>query len=157
MALRVVSSVGDVHIPAVSVDDTWAKLKSDAGAVLVDVRTIAEWAYVGLPDLSAIGKRPVLVEMAGLSRQPPEHGFVERLTEALAPLGADKGTEIFFHLSLGRPQSQGGQAMAAAGYMRCRNVTDGFEGPLDPSRHRGQLGGWKAKGCLGRRDDRRPV
>ena len=44
--------MGEVHIPAVSVDDTWAKLKSDAGAVLVDVRTIAEWAYVGLPDLS---------------------------------------------------------------------------------------------------------
>ena len=36
--------------------------------------------------------------------------------------------------------------MAAAGFMRCRNVADGFEGPLDPNRHRGQLGGWKAKG-----------
>ena len=36
--------------------------------------------------------------------------------------------------------------MAAAGFTRCRNVADGFEGPLDPNRHRGQLGGWKAKG-----------
>ena len=23
---------------------------------------------------------------------------------------------------------------------------EGFEGPLDPNRHRGQLGGWKSKG-----------
>jgi hypothetical protein len=36
--------------------------------------------------------------------------------------------------------------MAAAGYTRCRNVADGFEGPLDAERHRGKLGGWKAKG-----------
>ena len=36
--------------------------------------------------------------------------------------------------------------MATAGYRSCRNVADGFEGPLDPKRHRGQLGGWKARG-----------
>jgi len=141
-----VSDVGDVHIPAVSVDDTWAKLKSDSGAVLVDVRTIAEWAYVGLPDLSAIGKRPVLVEWQGFPDDRLNTAFVERLTEALAPLGADTGTEIFFICRSGARSLRAAQAMAAAGYMRCRNVTDGFEGPLDPSRHRGQLGGWKAKG-----------
>ena len=55
-------SVGEVHIAAVSVEDAWARLKSDSRSVLIDVRTIAEWAYVGLPDLSSIGKRPVLVE-----------------------------------------------------------------------------------------------
>jgi hypothetical protein len=38
------------------------------------------------------------------------------------------------------------RAMAARGYLRCRNIAGGFEGPLDPDRHRGQLGGWKAKG-----------
>jgi rhodanese-related sulfurtransferase len=31
-------------------------LKRDADAVLIDVRTIAEWAYVGLPDVSATGR-----------------------------------------------------------------------------------------------------
>jgi len=64
-------SVVEVHspavIPAISVDDVWARLKSDSGSVLIDVRTIAEWAYVGLPDLSSIGKRPVLVEWQGFS------------------------------------------------------------------------------------------
>ena len=57
--------MGDGHIQAVSVDDAWARLKSDARSVLIDVRTIAEWAYVGLPDLSTVGKRPVLVEWQG--------------------------------------------------------------------------------------------
>jgi rhodanese-related sulfurtransferase len=138
--------VSEVHIPAVSVGDTWTKLESDAGAVLVDVRTIAEWAYVGLPDLSAIGKQPVLVEWQGFPDNRLNSAFVERLTEALEQRGADKGTEIFFICRSGARSLNAAQAMAAAGYTRCRNVTDGFEGPLDPDRHRGHLGGWKAKG-----------
>jgi rhodanese-related sulfurtransferase len=143
---RVVSSVVDVHIPAVSVDDAWARLQSDPKAVLVDVRTIAEWAYVGLPDLSAVGKRPVCVEWQGFPDNRPNTAFVERLTEALAQVGADKGSELFFLCRSGARSLNAAQAMAAAGYSRCRNVADGFEGPLDPHRHRGQLGGWKAKG-----------
>jgi rhodanese-related sulfurtransferase len=81
--------VSEVHIPAISVGDTWTKLESDAGAVLVDVRTIAEWAYVGLPDLSAIGKQPVLVEWQGFPDNRLNSAFVERLTEALEQRGAD--------------------------------------------------------------------
>jgi rhodanese-related sulfurtransferase len=138
--------VSEVHIPAVSVEDTWTKLKSDAGAVLVDVRTIAEWAYVGLPDLSAVGKQPVLVEWQGFPDNRLNTAFVERLTEALAQRGADKGTEIFFICRSGARSLNAAQAMAAAGFTHCRNVADGFEGPLDPNRHRGHLGGWKAKG-----------
>lgn len=138
--------MGDVHIPAVSVDDTWAKLKSNQGTVLVDVRTIAEWAYVGLPDLSSIGKRPVLVEWQGFPDDRLNTAFVERLAEALVPLGADRDTELFFICRSGSRSHKAALAMAAAGYTRCRNVADGFEGPLDPSRHRGQVAGWKARG-----------
>jgi rhodanese-related sulfurtransferase len=138
--------VGDVHIPALSVDDTWAKLKTDPTAVLVDVRTIAEWAYVGLPDLTSIGKRPVLVEWQGFPDDRLNGAFVERLTEALGPLGADQGTELYFICRSGVRSHKAAQAMTAAGFTRCRNVSDGFEGPLDPNRHRGKLGGWKAKG-----------
>jgi len=72
--------------------------------------------------------------------------FVERLTEALAPTGADRDSELLFICRSGQRSLKAAQAMAAAGYARCRNVADGFEGPLDPNRHRGQLGGWKAKG-----------
>ncbi|HEU4379951.1 MAG TPA: rhodanese-like domain-containing protein, partial [Hyphomicrobiaceae bacterium] len=60
--------------------------------------------------------------------------------------GADKGTEIFFICRSGARSLKAAEAMVAAGYSRCRNVADGFEGPLDPHRHRGQLSGWKAKG-----------
>jgi len=138
--------LGEVHIASVSVEEAWARLKRDAGSVLIDVRTIAEWAYVGLPDLSTIGKRPVLVEWQGFPDDRQNTAFVERLTEALAPIGADRDCELLFICRSGQRSLKAAQAMAAAGYARCRNVADGFEGPLDPTRHRGQLGGWKAKG-----------
>jgi rhodanese-related sulfurtransferase len=143
---RVETSVGEVHIQAVSVEDTWARLKGDAGSVLIDVRTIAEWAYVGLPDLAQIGKRPVLVEWQGFPDDRLNATFVERVAEALNPLGANRETELFFICRSGARSLKAAQAMAAAGYMRCRNVADGFEGPLDTERHRGRLAGWKARG-----------
>ena len=145
-ATQVERSVSEVHIAAVSVEEAWERLKRDAGSVLIDVRTIAEWAYVGLPDLSTIGKRPVLVEWQGFPDNRLNAAFVERVTEALAPLGAGRDSELLFICRSGQRSLKAAQAMAAAGYGCCRNVTDGFEGPLDPVRHRGELGGWKAKG-----------
>ncbi|KAB2914762.1 MAG: rhodanese-like domain-containing protein [Hyphomicrobiaceae bacterium] len=138
--------MGEGLIQVVSVEETWARLKGDPGSVLIDVRTIAEWAYVGLPDLSSIGKRPVLVEWQEFPGDRLNAAFVERLGEALDPMGADRSSELFFICRSGSRSHKAAQAMTAAGYMRCRNVADGFEGPLDPYRHRGQLAGWKAKG-----------
>jgi rhodanese-related sulfurtransferase len=138
--------VDKIHIEGVSVEDTWARLKADTGSVLIDVRTIAEWAYVGLPDLSSIGKRPVLVEYQGFPDDRLNAAFVERVIEALNPLGANSDTDLYFICRSGVRSLKAARAMAAAGYRRCRNVTEGFEGPLDPNRHRGRLGGWKAKG-----------
>jgi rhodanese-related sulfurtransferase len=145
-ASQVETGVGEVHIAVVSVEDAWTRLKSDPGSVLIDVRTIAEWAFVGLPELSSIGKRPVLVEWQGFPDDRLNTAFVERVTEALSPIGAGRDSELLFVCRSGQRSLKAAQAMAAAGYTRCRNVEGGFEGPLDPSRHRGQLGGWKAKG-----------
>jgi rhodanese-related sulfurtransferase len=146
MASQVERNVGEVPIAAVAAEDAWARLKEDAGSVLIDVRTIAEWAYVGLPELSALGKRPVLIEWQGFPDERLNAAFVDRVVEALAPLGADHNSELLFICRSGQRSLKAALAMAAAGYRRCRNVSDGFEGPLDADRHRGRLKGWKAKG-----------
>jgi rhodanese-related sulfurtransferase len=138
--------VGQGHIQAVAVEEAWARLKRDGGAVLIDVRTTAEWAFVGVADLTSIGKQPVLIEWQAFTEERPQAAFVERVTEALTSLGADRDSELLFICRSGGRSLKAAQALAAAGYTRCRNVSDGFEGPLDPARHRGRLGGWKAKG-----------
>lgn len=134
-----------VHIDDVPVEEVWARLADDAGAVLIDVRTRAEWTFVGLPDLKAIGKRVLTVEW----QTYPEGtgaGFADRMTKALDAAGATKDNELFFICRSGARSRLAAEAMAHAGYRRCRNVADGFEGPLDADRHRGQVAGWKAAG-----------
>ena len=41
---------------------TWDAIASDPKAMLIDVRTQAEWAYVGIVDLSSIGREPAFIE-----------------------------------------------------------------------------------------------
>ena len=133
--------VGDVEVQVV-----WERLKADPAAVLIDVRTRAEWTFVGLPDLSALGKRVVTVEWQTFPENSVDPAFSDRLKAALSGSGADKGTNMYFICRSGGRSRMAAEAMAAAGFEHCHNVADGFEGPLDPNRHRGRIGGWKAAG-----------
>lgn len=135
-----------VQVQDVPVEDVWQRLKADASAVLVDVRTQAEWSYVGLPDLSGVGKRPLLVEWQRFPGNDLNTRFVEQLSAKLAESQVDKNAEIYFLCRSGGRSRMAAEAMASAGFGRCFNVADGFEGPLDPSRHRGGVSGWKAAG-----------
>ena len=135
-----------VHIVDVDVRDVWKRLEEEPAAVLIDVRTKAEWAYVGLPDLTSIGKRPVLIEWQTFPDNRVNPEFVDRLSDMLEVAGVDKLAELYFICRSGGRSKRAAQAMSAAGYETCRNVADGFEGPLDAERHRGRAGGWKAAG-----------
>ena len=135
-----------VHIVDVSAEQTWDHLETDPKSVLVDVRTKAEWAFVGLPDLSQIGKRVLAVEWQTFPDSRIDPQFNERLGAALDGAGVEKDHEVFFICRSGSRSRMAAEVMAAAGYQRCRNVAEGFEGPLDSNRHRGQTAGWKAAG-----------
>ena len=136
----------DPRIEDVSVTAVWERLRSNAASVLVDVRTRAEWTYVGIPDLSSLGKQPLLMEWQTYPDGTVEPGFAANLATELASRYVDKNAEIFFICRSGARSKAAAQALAQAGYERCRNVADGFEGPLDPSRKRGRQSGWKAAG-----------
>ena len=133
--------VDDVPVRA-----TWERLAASPNAVLIDVRTRAEWTFVGLPDLNEIGKRVLTVEWQTCPESKVDAGFSERMTKVLDAAGASKDSELFFICRSGARSRMAAEAMANVGYRRCSNVADGFEGPLDADRHRGQVAGWKAAG-----------
>lgn len=135
-----------VHIEDVPVQVVWASLESDKAAVLIDVRTRSEWAFVGVPDLARLDKRLVAVEWQTFPDNRIDPGFAERLRGQLDAAGVKEGDELFFICRSGGRSRMAAEAMAQAGYSRCRNVADGFEGPLDAERHRGRVAGWKAAG-----------
>ena len=126
----------------VTAQQAWEKLSSDRRATLVDVRTPAEWSYVGLPDLSPIGKTVARVAWQGY----PGLALNPRFGDELAGCGLAKDDAIFFICRSGARSRAAAEAMTALGYKRCFNVADGFEGPRDGEGHRGRLAGWKASG-----------
>jgi rhodanese-related sulfurtransferase len=126
-----------------SVLDAWALLKSDPSARLVDVRTQAEWSFVGLPDLSSLGADVARVEWQMFPAMQVNPDFVTATEQAT---GGDKAAPVLFLCRSGARSRSAAVALTAAGYTKAYNVAGGFEGDLDGERHRGHRNGWKAAG-----------
>jgi rhodanese-related sulfurtransferase len=119
-------------------------LSSDDASVLIDVRTQAEWGYVGVPDLAALGKTPLFLEWQSFPAMHVDPAFAARLTNLLDAAGGARDAPLLFLCRSGARSRHAAAAMTQAGWAHCLNVSDGFEGPLDPWRHRNLVGGWKA-------------
>lgn len=121
--------------------DSWTALKEHGRARLVDVRTEAEWMFVGLPDLAGIDKQVLPLSWQYLGGQPNPR-FVEQLRQA----GLTEDDEIYFICRSGARSRSAAMAARMAGFAHVFNVADGFEGPHDALGHRGAVAGWKAEG-----------
>ena len=65
-------------------EKTWQILKNEKDAILIDVRSAAEWAYVGVTDLSSIGKEAVTIEWKSYSKNDgmvENQNFVDQVKE----------------------------------------------------------------------------
>ncbi len=134
------------YLADVTPEETWGALSKEQGATLIDVRTAAEWSYVGLPDVSLAGALLLRVEWQSFPSGVANPAFVETLSDALGGVGAGRDTPLYFICRSGARSASAAAAMTGAGYTRCFNVADGFEGPRDTEGHRGTLAGWKAAG-----------
>jgi rhodanese-related sulfurtransferase len=130
------SYAGDVT-PA----DAWEALSDDPAAVLVDVRTAAEWSYVGLPDLRGLAKDVVRIEWQTYPSGALNTDFVSELEAA----GVDREAPVYFICRSGVRSVAAAEAATAAGWSQSRNVLEGFEGPHDAQHHRA-VSGWKVAG-----------
>ncbi|WP_346893522.1 rhodanese-like domain-containing protein [uncultured Roseibium sp.] len=124
----------------------YERLTKSKNTVLIDVRTRAEWNFVGVPDLSEIGKEVLLVEWQSFPPAPPVTEFAAGLSALLAQQGFDQETELYFLCRSGQRSQSAAIALTQAGYGKCFNVSGGFEGSLDQKNHRGTQSGWKAAG-----------
>jgi rhodanese-related sulfurtransferase len=121
----------------------WDLLAADDRAVLVDVRTDAEWRYVGIPDTSPLGQRPALIEWSTYPNGQRNPDFVASL--GAAGLEPGDGRPVIFLCRSGVRSVAAATAATAAGYGPAYNVLDGFEGNVGPDGHRGAQG-WRAAG-----------
>jgi rhodanese-related sulfurtransferase len=142
----VVKSIDVIHghgyAGDVSPKDAWRLLSENKDAVLVDCRTTAEWSYVGVPDLSQLGKEPVLLQWQVYPTMQVNADFVATLGQN--GIGGER--PVLFLCRSGVRSKAAAQALTQAGATRCYNISDGFEGPIDRSGHRGTVAGWKQSG-----------
>ena len=131
-----VSYAGDI-----TPQEAWKLLSENPEAVLVDCRTDAEWRFVGVPDISSLGREVVYIEWNGVDGKRNEH-FVDDLAAA----GVTPGERPIVFLCRSGNRSIGAAEVATgAGIAPSYNVLDGFEGNLDAHGHRGETG-WRAVG-----------
>ncbi len=128
---------GDVDVVA-----AWDELQRNPDARMVDVRSKAEWTFVGIPDLSQAGKEVDLVEWQSFPTMDQNGTFVEEVSARIA----DRSAPIYLLCRSGARSRSAAMALTAAGYGTCFNVSGGFEGPHDGEKHRGTTDGWKARG-----------
>ena len=115
------------------------KLVQDGEAVLVDVRSAEELAFVG--------RVPGSLHVAwatgtALTRNPR---FVRELEARLAPRGGKAAVALLLCRS-GKRSVLAAQAAAQAGFGQVFNVLEGFEGELDALQQRGHGDGWRFAG-----------
>ena len=105
----------DYTVDEVDVASTWSALQGNPRSQLVDVRTRAEWTYVGIPDLGSLGKRAVLVEWQTFPDQSVDPRFAERLANELTALGVQVDDDLFFICRSGSRSLAAASAMASSG------------------------------------------
>ena len=123
-------------------------LESEPDAVLIDVRTRAEWAFVGMPDLSGLGRQTWGAEWTTFPSMTQNPAFLD---EVIGRFDGKPPGRLFFICRSGARSMAAAQAVATALARQgvaahCTNIAEGFEGDLDRDGHRGRLGGWKVRG-----------
>ncbi len=105
------------------------------GSKIVDVRTRAEWDWVGrIPGAEEI-------EWMSYPTNQPNSYFLAQLKQQVDP-----EVLVMFICRSGARSHNAACLASQAGYTECYNVLEGFEGDKDASGQRGKAGGWRSAG-----------
>ena len=130
----------------ISVEQAWEMLASEPDATLIDVRTRAEWSYVGTPDLAGLTQAPLYCEWLTFPDMAVNEAFVSELRAALKQAGTGLEAPLLCLCRSGVRSRHAAIALSQAGATRAYNIAGGFEGDGDGSGHRGRVNGWKVAG-----------
>ncbi|MDJ0613206.1 MAG: rhodanese-like domain-containing protein [Rhizobiaceae bacterium] len=130
----------------VTVATCWETLREESLSQLVDVRTSAEWSFVGVPVLGSIEKDLILAEWQQYPRMQVNAAFTEMVIAELDKRKVEKSSSIFMLCRSGVRSMAAASALTDAGYERVYNVLGGFEGNTDANGHRATMEGWKFEG-----------
>jgi rhodanese-related sulfurtransferase len=117
-------------------------LRDNPRAVLLDVRSAPEWDFVGRPDLSGLGREPVLISWQTFPGMERNSDFIPEVTAN----GITADQVVLLLCRSGQRSKHAAIALTDHGFQHCFNISDGFEGPKDTAGHRNTVSGWRANG-----------
>lgn len=115
-------------------DEAWSLLQTLPGAVLLDVRSAAEWQFVGTVPGSQT------IEWKSWPGMLPNPHFLAQASQQI-----DKEVVVMVLCRTGARSDEAARTLAAHGFTNVYNVLEGFEGERDAEGRRGRLTGWKAR------------
>ncbi|PQM64983.1 MAG: hypothetical protein CML49_08480 [Rhodobacteraceae bacterium] len=135
------------EIKQISSREAFEEINSNAGALLIDVRSELEWKKIGIPDLGDLNERLVLLELQSMPSMEINQNFLEELEENLSNRNVKN---VMFMCKAGvRSQAAALKSISvllnANKSMKICNVSDGFEGK-GFSIFAGTTSGWKNSG-----------
>lgn len=120
---------------ALTPQEAWQVWQHAPGAKLVDVRTRAEWEWVGrVPGA-------VEIEWQSWPGAQPNPNFIAQLRQQVDPEAL-----VMFLCRSGARSDAAARAASGAGYANCYNILEGFEGDRDANGQRNRIGGWRHAG-----------
>ena len=130
----------------ISPQEAFDLLSNEATATLVDVRTSAELAFVGAPDLTDIGKRLHHIEWSAFPTGELNTNFLRELEAVVRAAGSEHLLFLCRSGQRSRRAAQAAEELPIEKPLRLYNVATGFEGDLDSDGRRGRASGWKVAG-----------
>jgi len=135
LARRRGEAKGLTYTGEVTPTEAWTLIQNAPGSVIVDVRTQAEWNWVGrVPNA-------IEIEWMHWPERSANANFLNQLEARV-----DKESLVMF-LCRSAQRSHLAAALATThGYTQCYNILEGFEGDRDANQQRGTIGGWRKTG-----------
>ena len=88
--------MGNDYQGDVTASEAYRLIQSEPKAQIVDVRTKAEWSFVGVPDVSAVGKDVILAEWQRYPAMDVSADFVDVVEKELLRRGAGRDDPVLF-------------------------------------------------------------
>ena len=117
------------------------RLQDNPQALFVDVRSKAEYKYVGFPENSIL-----IPWIDDPDWEPNPEAFSDLVMQELDRRENILNTEIILICRSGFRSNEALKCLENKGFTQVSHVASGFEGDLDENDHRGNLNGWRHDG-----------
>ena len=117
------------------------RLQNNPQALFVDVRSKAEYKYVGYPENSIL-----IPWIDNPDWEPNPEVFSDSVMQELDGRENLLDTEIILICRSGFRSNEALKCLENKGFTQVSHVASGFEGDLDENDHRGNLNGWRHDG-----------